>query len=389
MKNPPKKVICTGVSGQAGSLMVEYLLKNTDYEIHGMVRRLSVQNHKNINHLKGNPRFHLFSGDLTDGHSLQQSIEEIKPDYYINAAAQSFVAESWVSPVNTFITDSVAVIYILEAIRKHVPHCRFINFASSEMFGDIQYTPQDINHPFRSRSPYAAAKVAAHQIVKVYRESYNIYCLSAICFNYEGRNRGIEFISRKITNGVARIYHAIKNNQTFEPIKIGNTNARRDWSDAEDVVDGIWKMLNQPTWETGEHGIRGLILQPKEYVLASGETHTVKKFIELAFSYSGIHELLIQKYGEGSFHWYGDTMKYGKTENDPKATYWWSETGDMGEKFTHLLIDIDPKFYRPNEVQELCGNSTPIRQELGWQPKTTFPELVKKMVAHDIAIYQD
>src|SRR3990167_6031162 len=244
-QNYIKKVIVTGCTGQAGSFMVDYLLKNTDYEIYGMVRRLSVSNHKNINHLKTNPRFHLFSGDLTDGHSLQKSIEDIKPDYYINAGAQSLVSESWTSPVNTFQTDAVSLIYILEAIRKTVPHCRFVNFGSSEQFVDVIYTPQDIKHPFRSRSPYAAAKVAAHQIVKVYKESYNLYAIQPICFNYEGSRRGLEFVTRKITHGVAQIYKSIKNNQPVIPIELGNINSQRDWSDCEDFVDGIWRMLNQ------------------------------------------------------------------------------------------------------------------------------------------------
>lgn len=376
-----KKIIVTGCTGQAGSLMVEYLLKNTDHEIYGMVRRLSVENHKNINHLKNNPRFHLFSGDLTDGHSLQKSIEEIKPDYYINAAAQSFVAESWISPVNTFQTDSVSVIYILEAIRKFAPHCRFINFASSEMFGDVQYSPQDINHPFRSRSPYAAAKVASHQIVKVYRESYNLYCLSAICFNYEGVNRGLEFITRKISNGVARIYHAIKNNQSFEPIEVGNVDAKRDWSDAEDIVDGIWKMLNQPIMQKTD-GVEHLYgthcgtlfpenWQPKEYILSSGKTHTVREFIELAFREAGIEGCWINGQPLGENY---DPSKDIFAQKQSNGAY-------------PILVTINPKFYRPNDVHELLGDSTPIRQELGWSPKTDFPDLVKKMVSHDIAIY--
>lgn len=377
------------MTGQFGSFMVEYLLKNTDYEIYGMVRRLSVANHKNIEHLKNNSRFHLFSGDLTDGPSLQKSIEEIKPDFYINAAAQSFVSESWISPVNTFITDAVAIIHILEAIRKIVPNCRFVNMGSSEQWGDVVYTPQDINHPFRSRSPYACAKVASHQIVKVYRESYGLYCIQPIVCNYESVRRGEEFITKKITKGIARINHAINNNLPFGPIYVGNTNAQRDWSDAEDIVDGVWRILNQDKYNKNLSGIGDYDLSRKikEYVLASGETHTVKKFIEMAFSCSGIHELCVSKHGEGGFHWYGDTMKYGQTENDPQASYWWSQYSDMGEMFTYRLIDIDKKFYRPAEVNLLCGDSNPIRQELGWQPKTTFPELVRKMVLYDIGNY--
>mgnify|MGYP001566258506 CR=1 FL=1 len=348
-----KKVIVTGCTGQFGSFMVDYLLDNTDYEIYGMVRHLSVENHKNINHLKNNPRFHLFSGDLTDGYSLQKSIEEIKPDYYISAAAQSFVSESWITPVNTFITDSVAIIHILEAIRKIVPHCRFVNMGSSEQFGDVQYSPQDINHPFRSRSIYAAAKVAAHQIVKVYRESYGLFAIQPICFNYEGPRRGEKFVTKKITMGVARIYHdAMVNNKTIYPIELGNIHSQRDWSDCEDFVDGVWKMLNQNS--------------PEEFVLSSGETHSIKEFIELAFNEVGI---MGEWFGEKE----GERLRYS------------------GPKFLPSdkcnLVIINSKFYRPNEVSLLCGDSTPIRQKLRWSPKTTFTNLVKKMVAADIATY--
>ena len=195
-----KKVLITGVSGQAGSYFADYLLANTDYEIYGMVRRLSVSNHTNIEHLKNNPRFHLFSGDLNDCHSIFENIDNIKPDYFINCAAQSFVFESWVSPANTFEVVSVAIIHILEAIRKIKPECRFINFGSSEEMGDVKYSPQDENHPPRARSVYGAAKIAARQIIKVYRESYGLYCIQPWNFNYESERRGVEFITRKITN---------------------------------------------------------------------------------------------------------------------------------------------------------------------------------------------
>lgn len=402
-----KKVIVSGVTGQFGSFMVDYLLKNTDYEIYGMIRRLSVSNHKNINHLKNNPRFHLFSGDLTDGHSLQKSIEDIKPDYYINAGAQSLVSESWTSPVNTFQTDAVSIIYILEAIRKSVPHCRFVNFGSSEQFGDVLYSPQDIKHPFRSRSPYAASKVAAHQIVKVYRESYGIYAIQPICFNYEGTRRGAEFVTRKITQGVAQIYKSILENKSIIPIELGNINSQRDWSDCEDFVDGIWKMLNQDKYnqnlnpnnpeselyhaycdknnightdfgfdneeEKKRHEVlynerlrKFWALNVKEYVLSSGETHTIKSFVELAFLEADIK---------------GEWM--GCEEHE---CFWYCSGPKPLPSHGCKLVIINPKFYRPTEVSLLCGDSTPIRQELGWSPKTTFLQLVKKMVKHDISL---
>ena len=376
-----KKVICTGCSGQFGSFMVDYLLKNTNFEIYGMVRRLSVSNHKNIEHNKNNPRFHLFSSDLTDGHSLQKSIENIRPDYYINAGAQSFVSESWISPVNTFQTDAVSVIYILEAIRQIVPHCRFVNFGSSEQFGDVLYTPQDIKHPFRSRSPYAAAKVAAHQIVKVYRESYGLYAIQPICFNYEGSRRGLEFVTMKIANGVGRIYKSIMDGSPITPIELGNLNARRDWSDCEDFVDGVWRMLNQEVYNkelkkqfvpqnlfgaifTKQQESSWLSKNIKEYVLSSGSTYTIRSFVEAAFKEVGIK-------GE----WIG-------SEEDE---YFWYSSGPKPLPSNECkLITVNPKFYRPTEVNLLRGDSSPIRQELEWAPKIAFDALVKKMVAVNI-----
>ena len=212
-----KKVLITGVTGQAGSYFVEYLLDKTDLEIYGMVRRLSVKNHTNLTEkVLNNSRFHLFSGDLNDSHSIYKNIEDIKPDYFINCAAQSFVAESWISPANTFEVDCVSIIHILEAIRKLIPSCRFINFGSSEEMGDVVYSPQDEKHPPRARSVYGAAKIAARQIIKVYRESYNLFCVQPWNFNYESKRRGVEFVTKKITQNVARIYHSIKNNQNFE-----------------------------------------------------------------------------------------------------------------------------------------------------------------------------
>lgn len=376
-----KKVMCSGVSGQAGSYFVDYLLNNTDYEIYGLVRRLSVKNHQNIAHNIDNPRFKLISADLTDGESLYQAIEKVMPDYFINAAAQSFVAESWTSPVNTLRTDCEAIIYILEAIRKLKPTCRFYNFGSSEEFGDVLYSPQDINHPYRARSPYGAAKVAAHQMVKVYRESYNLYAIQGICFNYEGPRRGEEFVTRKITKGVARIKKALENGEDFAPIALGNLDARRDWSDCEDFIDGIWRMLNQDCYRRDLRGLtlpfhgaeKHLSSKITEYVLASGETHSIREFIELAFQEAGIPGV-----------WWN-----GNQPNNPEAEEFLlasTEFPNLATKKYTPLIKIDPKFYRPADVEILLGDSTPIRKELGWTPKTDFKGLVKKMVETDLAL---
>lgn len=369
-----KKVILTGVTGQAASYFADYLLENTDYEIHGMVRRLSVKNHKNIEHLKDNPRFHIFSGDLNDGHSIYENVKRIKPDYFINAAAQSFVAESWISPANTMQVDAVAIIYILEAIRTLVPNCRFVNFGSSEEMGDVQYSPQDEKHPPRARSVYGAAKIAARQIIKVYRESYNLYAIQPWCFNYESPRRGEEFVTRKITKGVARIYHAIKNGQSFEPIELGNLDSKRDWSYCLDFIDGIWKMLNQQQElnHIAKDGrmIRGFNIgwQPKEYVFSSGETHSIREFIEISFKNAGIE---IEDC---------NPERIAPTQENPHL----GRQINYQNKDGRPVVIVSRKFYRPADVEILHGDSSLARKELNWQPKTSFNELVSMMVKSDI-----
>lgn len=338
-----KKVLITGATGQDGSLMADYLINNTDTIVVAGVRRLSVKNHTNIEHLLKNPRFRLIDFDITDSENIADMIQKEKPDYFINFAANSFVGNSWSMPVNHMQTNAMAVLYQLEAIRKYSPNCRYYNAGSSEQFGDVIYSPQDINHPFRPRSPYGVSKSTAHYLVKVYRESYGTYAVQGILFNHEGVRRGEEFVTRKITKNVARIYNAKRNKESFSPMELGNVDAKRDWSDAQDFVRGVWMMLNQD--------------RPKDYVLSANETHSVREFVELAFNHADI---------EGN--WVGE----GLTERFVDK-----ETGK------DLLI-INPAFYRPAEVDLLWGDSTPARQELGWTPKTSFENLVKKMVAVDL-----
>lgn len=349
-----KKVIVTGVTGQDGSLMVDFLLKNTDLNILGAARRLSVPNHKNIAHLKNEPRFKLIELDVSDQVNVEKVIQQEKPDYFINFAANSFVGNSWQMPVNHFMTNALPVLYQLEAIVKYCNHCRYYNAGSSEQFGNVDYCPQDINHPFKPRSPYGASKCSAHHLVKVYRESYNLYAVQGILFNHEGVRRGEEFVTRKITQGVARIYHALKNRKPFHPLSLGNIFAERDWSDAEDFVEGVWLMLNQGS--------------PKDYVLSSNETHSIKEFIDLAFEHAQI---------EGA--WIG----LGKQSRYVIPNY----VSDIADIRSQVLVDINQSFYRPAEVDILLGDSTPARTELGWKPKTSFSQLVKKMVDNDINCY--
>jgi GDPmannose 4,6-dehydratase len=242
------RVVITGITGQDGSTMADYLLKNTDAEIYGVVRQLSVPNHTNITHLKGNPRVALVEGDITDPHSMSGIIRKIMPHYFINFAANSFVGTSWKNPAQVWENNTMSVLHQLEAIRQHSPLTHYYQAGSSEEFGDVVYSPQDEKHPLRPRSPYGASKAAARHLVKVYRESYGLYAVCGWLFNHEGVRRGEQFVTRKITQGVALIKAALDlgwEKSPIVPITLGNLEARRDWSDAEDFVDGVWKMLNQ------------------------------------------------------------------------------------------------------------------------------------------------
>jgi GDPmannose 4,6-dehydratase len=348
--NMIKKVLITGVTGQDGSYMADYLLENTNYEIYGMVRRASTNNYHNIKHLLNNPRFKIVTGDLSDSQSIDNLVRDIKPDYFINLAAQSFVGSSWQIPEQTFDIDSIGVIRCLETIRKHVPNCRFYNAGSSEELGNVDYSPQDEKHPLKPRSPYGAAKASARHIVKVYRESYNLYAIQGLLYNHESERRGEEFVTRKITKGIAQIAKAIKENKNFEPIELGNIDAKRDWSHAKDFIRGIWIMLNQEN--------------PKEYILASGETHTVREFIEKAFQYARIH---------GTWTGTGIDEKFilNKTEN---SIYYDNQ----------VLVKINQAFYRPAEVDLLLGDPSDAKEKLKWAPEISFEDLVKIMVESDL-----
>jgi len=336
-----KKIIITGVTGQDGSLMADYLLANTNHKIYGAVRRLSVKNHENILHLEDDPRFELINMDLNDAHSMRDVILDIQPDYFINFAAQSFVAGSWDYPIQTWDTDADAILHILESIRRFSPHCRFYNAGSSEEFGDVIKTPQDENHPLRPQSPYGAAKCAARHIVRVYRESYKLYAVQGWLFNHEGTRRGLDFVTRKITNAVAKIKHAIEKGEDIPALQLGNIDAKRDWTDAEDFMEGVWMMLNQ------DH--------PKSYVLASGEMHSVREFLDKSLEFAGI-----------------DFISKGSESEEKYFT-----------KDGRLIFEVNPKFYRPAEVHKLCGDCSLAEKEMGWVRKTGFEGLVKKMYEND------
>ena len=336
-----KKVIITGVTGQDGSYMADLLLEKTDYEIFGMVRRASTNNYSNIKHILDNSKFKLVTGDLADSQSIDNIVREILPDYFINLAAQSFVGASWQIPEQTFDIDAIGVIRCLEAIRKHAPNCRFYNAGSSEELGNVDYSPQDEKHPLKPRSPYGAAKAAARHIVKVYRESYGLFAIQGLLYNHESPRRGEEFVTRKITKEIAKIKKAIDIGAAFEPLQLGNIYAKRDWSHAKDFVNGIWMMLNQS--------------EPKEYILASGETHTVKEFINKTLEFFSLDGLWINEGAE--------------------------------EKFVYknkIIIEISPNFYRPAEVDLLLGDATSAKKSLNWIPEITFTNLVKEMAQNDL-----
>ena len=350
-----KTILVTGVSGQDGANMCEYLLGNKKHEVYGMVRRSSSPNFKNCQNFLTNSNFNLVYGDLSDEVSICKLVEEIQPDYFINFAANSFVGCSWDMPMQVFDANALGVLRCLEAIKKHQPKCKFYSAGSSEEFGDVDYSPQDEKHPLKPRSPYGASKCAARHLVKVYRESYGLYAVHGTLFNHEGTKRGEEFVTRKITKGVARIYHEMRSadkwksrhgsKPVFDPIELGNLDAKRDWSDSEDFVKGIWLMLNQK--------------EPKDYLLASGETHSIREFVEKAFEY-------VKMNGE----WEGEGLK-------EKYIY-------HAGNFRHILVKINPDFYRPNEVELLMGDPRTSQKELKWIPEVSFCDLVKKMVLNDV-----
>ena len=340
-----KKVIVTGVTGQVGSYMADFLLKFTDLEIYGAIRRLSVPNHKNIEKAKLNPKFKLIEMDLTDEHSMFSTIQEIKPDYFINFAANSFVGNSWHMPANHFDVNALGVMRQLEAIRKICPNCKYYNAGSSEEFGDVMYSPQDLNHPPRPRSPYGASKVAARQIVKVWRDSYKLFAIQGYLFNHESERRGEEFVTRKISMNAARIKKELDEGKTPEAFDLGNIEAKRDWSHAYDFVRAVWLMLNED--------------KPKDYLLASGETHTVREFVEKAFEAAEI------------------------------KTHWHEEDNPINTKLIHtetgsILLNINKDFYRPAEVELLLGDPSEAQKDLHWEKSVDFPTLVRRMVDNDI-----
>lgn len=313
------RALITGVTGQDGSYLAEFLLEK-GYEVVGMVRRTSHHSYERIEHLLG--RIDIVAADLLDQHSLTVVLQDVRPDEVYNLAAQSFVPTSWSQPVLTGEFTALGVTRILEAIRLVHPGARFYQASSSEMFGKVTETPQRETTSFYPRSPYGVAKVYGHWITVNYRESYDLFAVSGILFNHESPRRGIEFVTRKVTDGVARIKLGLAGD-----LHLGNLDARRDWGFAGDYVEAMWLMLQQ-----GE---------PRDYVVGTGETHSVRELVELAFGHVGL-----------------DWRKY---------------------------VVSDPRFHRPAEVEVLLADASKARRELGWNPKVTFADLVTMMVDADLA----
>ena len=337
-----KKALITGITGQDGSYLAELLL-DKGYEVHGIIRRASTFNTQRIDHIYQDPhekniRLKLHYGDMTDSSNLSRLVEKINPDEIYNLAAQSHVGTSFEIPEYTTNVDAMGTLRLLDAIKESEVDCKFYQASTSELYGKVNEIPQTEKTPFYPRSPYAAAKLYAYWIVKNYREAYDLFAVNGILFNHESPRRGKRFVTRKITRAVARITKAKQ-----DKIYLGNMNAKRDWGYAKDYVKMMWMMLQHDT--------------PEDYVIATGETHTVREFVEAAFKHVDVE---IEWQGEGE---------------DEKGI-----DKDTGK----VLVEVDPKYFRPTEVDLLIGDPSKAKEELGWEPEVKFKELVQLMVQSDL-----
>ncbi|NLK49087.1 MAG: GDP-mannose 4,6-dehydratase [Candidatus Cloacimonetes bacterium] len=341
-----KKAFITGITGQDGSYLAELLL-DKGYEVHGMIRRASSFNTQRIDHIYEDPhnkdvRLFLHYGDLCDSSNLNRLLEKIAPDEIYNLGAQSHVQVSFEVPEYSAEVDALGTLRILDAIKDTRIPARFYQASTSELFGKVQEIPQTETTPFYPRSPYAVAKLYGYWIVKNYREAYNLYACNGILFNHESPRRGETFVTRKIVLAAIRIKHGMQ-----DCMYLGNIDAKRDWGYAPEYVEGMWRILQQE--------------QPDDYLLATNETHSVREFIELTFGELGIQ---INWQGEGA-----------------------NEVG-LDAKTGKKIVIIDPKYYRPTEVDILIGDYSKARAQLGWEPKVKLPELVKIMVEADLKAMQ-
>lgn len=334
-----KKALITGITGQDGSYLAELLLEK-GYEVYGIMRRKSVVDYGNVEHIKD--KIHFIYADMTDPISLITAMKISQADEVYNLAAQSFVATSWEQPLATADIDALGVTNMLEAIRTVKPEARFYQASTSEMFGLVQAIPQTETTPFYPRSPYGVAKLYGHWITKNYRESYDMYACSGILFNHESERRGKEFVTRKITDAVARIKLGVQDH-----LELGNMDSKRDWGHSKDYVKAMWLLLQQ------DHA--------DDYVIATNETRTVREFVEVAFGHVGIE-----------IEWEGTGVdEIGKDKATGKT-----------------IVKVNPRFFRPAEVDILLGNPAKAEKELGWKREISFSQLVERMVKNDLALVE-
>jgi len=332
-----KKALITGITGQDGAYLAKFLIEK-GYEVYGLHRRSSTANLWRLEYFKIENKVRFLDGDLGDFSSIERALEDSEPEEVYNLAAQSFVATSWKQPIYTADITGLGVLRVLEAVRKVVPKAKFYQASSSEMFGKVREVPQNETTPFYPRSPYGVSKVFGYWTTVNYRESYNMFACNGILFNHESPLRGIEFVTRKITNGVARIKKGL---QDF--IELGNLDAKRDWGFAGDYVEAMWLMLQQES--------------PDDYIIATGENHSVREFVRKAFEVIGIE-----------LEWKGKGV----------------EEKGLDKHTGKVLVKVSPNFFRPAEVNILLGDYSKAKNKLGWQPKTSFEELVRIMVEKDI-----
>lgn len=335
-----RNALITGVTGQDGSYLAELLLEK-GYNVYGIVRRKSKLDFNNAEHLKD--KINIIFADMTDLASLVTAMRISQADEVYNLAAQSFVAASWESPISTAEIDALGVTNMLEAIRTVKPEARFYQASTSEMFGLVQEVPQKETTPFYPRSPYGVAKLYGHWITKNYRESYNMYACSGILFNHESERRGAEFVTRKITKAVANIKYGLQ-----DTLELGNLDAKRDWGHSKDYVKAMWLMLQQD--------------KADDYVVATGDTHPVREFVELAF-----------KAADMDLDWHGEGVEeYATLKGTEK-----------------VVVKVNPKFYRPAEVDLLIGDPSKAEKQLGWKREISYSDLVNRMVKNDLKIVEE
>lgn len=333
-----KKAFITGITGQDGSFLTEFLMEK-GYEVHGIIRRASNFNTQRIDHLMGHPQLHLHHGDLTDSSNLNMLLGKITPDEIYNLGAQSHVKVSFDVPEYTAQVDAVGTLRILDAMRNQCPEAHFYQASTSELFGLVQEIPQKETTPFYPRSPYGVAKLYGFWITKNFRESYDMYACNGILFNHESERRGKTFVTRKITTNLAQIYAGSR-----EVLRLGNMDAKRDWGYAKDYVEMMWMMLQQE--------------QAEDFVAATGKMYTVREFVEKAASFVDF-----------DIAWEGEGV---------------NEKG-YDRKTGKLVVEVDPKYFRPAEVELLVGDATKAKEKLGWVPKVSLEEMIEIMMKHDIA----